>query len=129
MAYETDSNFRIMLLYRRLRNLVGNNIVIIIIITLKRACFIDKFLIFLLLISTLSFLLFLYAVSWNYKRDYLHANIDILFYIIFYIINTMEKHYTLFHHVHIHNAKRSRLEPSPLPLIPLFVTTPLNLDR
>ena len=28
----------------------------------------------------------------SYKRDYLHANIDILFYILFYIINTLEKH-------------------------------------
>ena len=34
-----------------------------------------------LFMSTLSFLLFLYVVSWSYKRDYLHASIDILFYI------------------------------------------------
>ena len=36
--------------------------------------------------------LFLYTVSWRYKRDYLYASIDILFYIMFYIINTMKKH-------------------------------------
>ena len=47
---------------------------------------------FSLFIGTLSFLLFLYAVSWNYKRDYFHVSIDILFYIIFYIINAMKKH-------------------------------------
>ena len=35
---------------------------------------------------------YLYTVSCRYKRDYLHASIDILFYIMFYIINTMKKH-------------------------------------
>ena len=34
---------------------------------------------FILFISTFSFLLFSYTVSWRYKRDYLHASIDILF--------------------------------------------------
>ena len=28
----------------------------------------------------------------RYKGDYLHASLDILFNIIFYIINTMKKH-------------------------------------
>ena len=32
-----------------------------------------------LFISTFSFLLFLYTVSWRYKRDYLHASIDVFF--------------------------------------------------
>ena len=32
-----------------------------------------------LFISKLSFLLFLYTVSWRNMRDYLHASIDILF--------------------------------------------------
>ena len=41
---------------------------------------------FILFVSTLSFLLFLY------KRDYLHTSIDILLYIMFYIINTMKKY-------------------------------------
>ena len=41
---------------------------------------------FILFINTLSFLLFLYTVSWRYKRDYIHASIDILFYIMFYTI-------------------------------------------
>ena len=45
---------------------------------------------FILFISTLSSLLFLYTVSWRYKRDYLHANIDILLYIMFCTINTMK---------------------------------------
>ena len=40
---------------------------------------------FILFVSTLSFLLFLN------KRDYLHTSIDILLYIMFYIINTMKK--------------------------------------
>ena len=42
-------------------------------------------------ISTLSFLLFLHIVSWRYKRDYLHPSIDVLCYIMFYIINTTKK--------------------------------------
>ena len=36
--------------------------------------------------------LFLYTASWRYKREYLCASIDILFYIILCIINTMKKH-------------------------------------
>ena len=52
--------------------------------TIEKVYFIYR--LFLLFISTLSFLLFLY------KRDYLHASINILFYIMFYIINTMKKH-------------------------------------
>ena len=36
--------------------------------------------------------LFLYTVSLRYKRDYLCARIDILFYIMLYILNTMKKH-------------------------------------
>ena len=41
--------------------------------------------------------LFLYTVSERYKRDYLHASIDILFYIMFYSINTMKKQTPLYH--------------------------------
>ena len=52
----------------------------------KSLCFTQS-----LLISTYSFLLFLYTVSQRYKRDYLHASTDILFYIKFYNINTMKK--------------------------------------
>ena len=51
---------------------------------------------FLLFISTFSFLLFLYTVSWRHKRDYPNASVDILFYIMFYIINKMKKHQALF---------------------------------
>ena len=57
---------------------------------IERVYFIYR--LFILFISTFSFLLFLYTVSWRYKRDYLHASIDILFYIMFYIINTMKKY-------------------------------------
>ena len=45
---------------------------------IKRSYFIYKPLIFLF-ISTFSFFLFSYAVSWRHKRDYLHVSIDILF--------------------------------------------------
>ena len=39
-------------------------------------------------------------------REYLHSDIDILFYIMFYIIKTMKKHYSLFqHHVCIYDTK------------------------
>ena len=41
---------------------------------------------FILFVSTLSFWLFLH------KRYYLHTSIDILLYIMFYIINTMKKY-------------------------------------
>ena len=51
---------------------------------IERVYFIYELLI--LFVSTLSFLLFLY------KRDYLHTSIDILLYIMFYIINTMKKY-------------------------------------
>ena len=47
---------------------------------------------FILFISTLPFLLFLYTISWRYKRDCLHASSYILFYIMFHTINTMRKH-------------------------------------
>ena len=40
---------------------------------------------FMLFISTFSFSLILYTVSWRYKRDYLNISIDILFNIMFYI--------------------------------------------
>ena len=47
---------------------------------------------FISFISTFSLFLFLYSVSWKYKRDYIHASIDILFEIMFYITNMMKKH-------------------------------------
>ena len=52
--------------------------------------------------------LFLYTVSWRYKRDNLHTSIDMLFYIMFYNINTMKEYQTLLHHAY---QKRSRFEP------------------
>ena len=62
-----------------------------------------------LFISTFSFLLFLYIVSWRHKRDYLHASIDILFYTISCIINTTYLRY--------------KKVPTTSPL---FVVTPLK---
>ena len=52
----------------------------------------------------MSFLMFLNTVSWRYNRDYLHASI--LFYIMFYVINTMKKHPTLLYHVRTYNTER-----------------------
>ena len=40
--------------------------------------------------------LFLYTVSWRYRRDYLHSSIDTWFY-MFCIINTMKKQSLLYH--------------------------------
>ena len=51
--------------------------------------------------------LFLYTVTWRYKRDYLYASIDILFYIMFYIINAMKNHQTLLCHVCTYDTKKS----------------------
>ena len=65
------------------------------------------------------------TVSRRYKKDNLHASIDILFHIMFYIINPMKK--TLLYHVRTYNTKRSRFEPGHPS--PLFITTPLQLAR
>ena len=48
----------------------------------------------------------LYTASWRYRRDYLQASIDTLFYIMFYIINKMKKHKTLLFHVRSYNTKK-----------------------
>ena len=69
-----------------------------------------------LIISTFSFLLFLYTISWRYKKDYLHARIDILLCIILYIINTMKKHYKLFLClVRTYDTKKVPISTCPLP--------------
>ena len=47
---------------------------------------------FILFNTTFLFLLVLYTVSWRHKKDYLHAGIDPLFVIMFFIISTMKKH-------------------------------------
>ena len=88
---------------------------------IERVYFIYRLLI--LFISTLSFLLFLYSVSWRYKSDYLHASKDILFYIMFYIINTMKKHYTLLYHFVLTTQKRSQFEHGPQPTISSYAPT------
>ena len=74
-----------------------------------------------LCISIFQILLFLYVVSWRHKRDYLHASIDILFYIVFYVINTTKKRYTFLHHVCTYGAKQVPIS-SCSPPNPLFVT-------
>ena len=78
---------------------------------------------FILFSSTFSFLLFLQSVSWMYKRDYLYASINILFYVMFYITNMMKIHYTLLCFVFT-IQKSSQFEPQPPPS-PLFVAAPL----
>ena len=47
----------------------------------------------------------LYTASWRYKKNCFQASINTLFYIKFYIINTMKKHKTLLHHVCSYNTK------------------------
>ena len=76
---------------------------------IERACFIYR--LFILFISTFSFLLFFYTVSWRYKRDYLHSSMDISFYIMFYIINTMKLNIRQFYNKFLLTIqKRSRFE-------------------
>ena len=69
---------------------------------------------FILHICTLSCLLFLHTVSWKYKRDYLHASIKIVFYIMFYIINMMKKHRLFYATFVLMIHKISQLEPATL---------------
>ena len=78
---------------------------------------------FILFISTFSFLSFFYTLSWGYKKDYLNPSIGILFYIMFYIINTMKLNIRQFYTTFLVTIqKRLRFEPgSPSPL---FVATP-----
>ena len=62
----------------------------------------------------------------RYKGDYLHASLDILFNIIFYIINTMKKQ-TLLYHVRAYDTKKVLIWTCPpLPPSPLFVAMPLK---
>ena len=48
----------------------------------------------------------LYTVSWAYKRDYLNMSIDILFYIMFYIITMIKKHYTLLYCLRTYDPRK-----------------------
>ena len=59
---------------------------------------------------------------WRYKRDCLHASIDILFYIMFYIVNTMKKQALLYYAPNQDRKKDPDLNLTPSPL---FVATPL----
>ena len=77
---------------------------------------------FLLIISTFSFLLFLYAVLWGHKWDYLHAIIDVLF----YIINTLREE-ALDSFTPRSYLRYKKCLDLNLPLIPLFVATLLTL--
>ena len=79
---------------------------------------------FILFISTFSFLLFLYTVSWRYKRDYLYASIDILFKLCS-ILLTWWRIIRFFYTVFVLTVqKKSRSEPGPPS--PLFIATPLK---
>ena len=78
---------------------------------------------FILLISTLSSLLFLYTVSWRYKKDYLHASIDILF----YIRKIEERLESFIPRSHLRYKKGSGLKlPLSFPPSPLFVNSPAS---
>ena len=61
-----------------------------------------------------------YIYNLFYKRDDLHPSIDISFYIMFYIINTMKLNRQFFTTFVLTIQKRSRFEPSPLvPPVPV----------
>ena len=78
---------------------------------------------FILLISTFSFLLFLYTVSWRCKRNYLYASIDILFKLCS-ILLTWWRNIRLFYTGFVLTIqKRSRFELGPPS--PLFVAASL----
>ena len=77
-----------------------------------------------LFLSTFSFLLFLYTTSWRYNKDFPYASIDIWFYIMFYIINTMKQDLTLLYYVRTYKTKKVPIWTCPPPTS-LFVVTPL----
>ena len=81
---------------------------------------------FLLIIDTFSFLLCLCAVLWSHKWDYLHTIIDVLFYIIFYITNTVCEE-TLDSFTPRSYLRYKKCLDLNLPLSPLFVATLLLL--
>ena len=69
---------------------------------------------FTFFISTFSFLLLLYKVSWMYERDYFNPSVDISFYIMLYIINTMKINIRQFYTPFVLNMQKSfRFEPAP----------------
>ena len=69
--------------------------------------------------STFSSLLFLYTISWRYKRDYVHVSRDILFKLCI-ILLTCWRNIRLFYTAFLLMIqKRSRFEPGPPS--PLFV--------
>ena len=75
-------------------------------------------------ISTFSFLLFFYTASWRYKRDYLHSSMDISFYIMFYVINTIKLNNRQFYTTFVLTIQKRFQFELGLPS-PLFVATPL----
>ena len=78
---------------------------------------------FILFIITFSFLLFLYTVSWRYKRDYLHASIDI-FFILCSLLLTWWRNIRLFYTTFALTIQKSSRSGPGTPS-PLFVATPL----
>ena len=90
---------------------------------MERVCFIYR--LFILFISTLSSVLFLYKVSWRYKRDYLHASIDILF--LSSMLLTLWKNIRHFYTMSVLTIqKRSRFEPCP-PLSTICIYAPVSM--
>ena len=68
---------------------------------------------FIFFISTFSFLLLLYKVSWMCKRDYFNPSVDISFYIMLYIINTMKINIRQFYTPFVLKMQKSfRFEPA-----------------
>ena len=79
----------------------------------------------ILFISTFSFLLFLYTASWRYKRDYLHASINIVLFIMFYYCSHDKKNIRLFYTTFLlTKQKSSRFELGLASS--LFVAAPLS---
>ena len=55
----------------------------------------------------------LYTVLWRYKKDCLRASIDIVLYIMFYIINTLKKLYSFIPRLCLRNKRSSDLSLPP----------------
>ena len=82
---------------------------------------------FMLFICTFSFLLFLYTVSWRYKRDYVHVSRDILFKLCT-ILLIWWRNIRLFYTSFLPTIqKRSWFEPAPPPQSTICSYAPVNV--
>ena len=75
--------------------------------------------------SKVSFLLFLYTISWRYKRHYLYVSIDILLKLCTILLRNIRLFYTVFL-LTIQKMPDSNLPPLPSPL---FLATSLFLAK